>query len=254
LFSYLRQHTDKQGGQWIITGSESWTGYWVKTDSESITLKMAHLKGLKSAYVTYYKTDGSYSDGTHDYKFDAHELCVDEDSITDQVTKFYEIQIGRDRYCGIEHKKEQQAADAYTIKSNTHDQPQMRLYAMQIQYFIRQRVVVKHRSAPNAPYCSQAEWHTFAVVLHYVPVRREDGQNVQNPDVSFLMKLESLGARDGYGYENFIPIRQIAGRFIKVPVASYETYANIKQNKQARKHLPLHPTNGFFCSPLPPKL
>jgi hypothetical protein len=97
LFSYLRQHTDKQGGQWIITGSESWPGYWVKTDSESITLKMAHLKGLKSAYVTYYKTDGSYSDGTHDYKFDAHELCVDEDSITDQVTKFYEIQIGRDR-------------------------------------------------------------------------------------------------------------------------------------------------------------
>ena len=185
------------------------------------------------------------------YNFDPAQFRVDPSSITPHVIKFYEVQLGRDRFCGIQHPKEYRSADAYVLKKNKHNK--IRLFPVQIQYFIRHQVRVGHRSSPEEPYHVQNEWHTFAVVLHYTasPGMNEVGQDTQNPDdVAFQMDLEHI--QDRYGIENYIPIRQIAGRFVKVPAVSYEQFISLKRDKQEARHL--LPTTGVYCSPLPPRL
>jgi hypothetical protein len=227
----------------MITGSESWPGYIVLTGSSEMQLTPNMLHGLKKTYSVLY-----YTLSAGRYQFDNNELLVEPNSIGPDVLKFYEIQIGRERYCGIEHEKEQRAADAYVLKKNCNGA--ISLFAVQIQYFIRHLVRVQYRSAARAPYIEQDEWHTFAVVLNYKPTEGMErwGQDVSSPNfVAFQMDLESI--QDRYGYDNYIPIRTIAGRFIKVPAVPFDQYIDLKRNKQATKHL--QATTGFYCSPAP---
>jgi hypothetical protein len=243
--SFLRQHTDGTEGLWIITGSESWPGYVVMTNSERTQLSANMMVGLKELYGNLYWT--AYD---QEYKFDSEELLVEESSITPDVVKFYEVQIGRDRYCGIQHQKQRRAADVYVLKQN--DRGNIALFAVQIQYFIRHRVRVKHRRHRTDEYVEQDEWHTFAVVLNYkaAPGMALRGQDIQRPNkVAFQMDVESI--QDRYGVENYIPIRLIAGRFVKVPAVSFDEYIALKRVKQASRHL--EATTGFRCAPLPPK-
>jgi hypothetical protein len=243
--SFLRQHTDGTEGQWLITGSESWPGYVVLTNSVHTQLSANMLVGLTELYGNLYWTTFDQQ-----YQFDSEEFVVEESSIKPDVVKFYEVQIGRDRYCGIEHEKERRAADVYVLKKN--DRGNIALFAVQIQYFIRHRVRVKHRRRRTDRYVEQDEWHTFAVVLNYkaAPGMALRGQDIQHPDkVAFQMDLESI--QDRYGVENYIPIRLIAGRFIKVPAVAFQEYIDLKRVRQASRHL--EATTGFRCAPLPPK-
>lgn len=229
----------------MITGSESWPGYVVLTNAVRTHLSANMLYGLTQLYKNNYFTMTSAA-----YNFDNDEFKVEPSSIGTEVIKFYEVQIGRDRYCGIQHDKEHRAADAYVLRHNQNNL--IALFAVQIQYFIRHRVRVQHRCNRTAQYREQDEWHTFAVVLQYkaMPRMEKMGQDMQHPDrVAFQMDLEHI--QDRYGVQNFIPIRSIAGRFIKVPAVSFAQYIDLKRVKQAARHL--EPTTGFYCSPLPPK-
>lgn len=248
MFSFLRQRTDESEGLWMITGTESWPGYMVLTNSETIQLTNNMLHGVTEAYDHLYYTK---DDERKSYGFDEHQFLVEPTSITAEAIKFYEVQIGRDRFCGIEHHKEYRAADAYVMKHGKDGK--IRLFAVQIQYFIRHQVCVQYRSHPSQPYHKQDEWHTFAVVLHYKATAgmKEMGQDIRNPNVvAFQMDLENI--QDRYGIENFVPIRQIAGRFIKVPAVSYAQFMAYKRKKQESRHLPA--TTGIYCSALPPRL
>lgn len=248
LISYVRQHTDGTEGLWLITGSESWPGHIVLTDSEETQLTENMMTGLRATYAQRY-----YTLSNAEHKFDANEFRVhmDDTSMSPDVLKFYEIQIGRERYCGMEHCKEHRAADAYIMKHNIHGR--ITLFAVQIQYFIRHRARVQHTRHRDGLVTVQDEWHTFAVVLHYRAATSMDemGQDVMHPNnVAFTMDVERIG--DRYGCDNFVPIRVIAGRFVKVPSVPFKRYVQLQSKRQLSR--PLDTNTGFYASPLPRKL
>jgi hypothetical protein len=64
------------------------------------------------------------------------------------------------------------------------------------------------------------------------------------------MRVEHIGAR--YGWDNFVPIRVIAGRFVKVPSVRFKRFVHLESKRQLSR--PLDENTGFYASPLPRKL
>ena len=156
------------------------------------------------------------------------------------------MHIGRETFYGAEHRDTPpKSSDIYYLSISAN---QILAYAAQIQYFIQHTVTVTHtnRIGTRSIVTSRVEVHTFAVVWHY---QHSHGMALNSPAPVFMYKLDPA-----IGWENFVPIRRIAGRCTKMPHYNYEKWKRNRTNcKQLNIHaLPDH--TAFYLCPLPRKM
>ena len=135
------------------------------------------------------------------------------------------MHIGRETFYGIEGgATAERSSDIYYMSSKEN---KIVAYAAQIQYFIQHRATVTHtHNLTCAITTAVDELHTFAVVFMYNHFENK-GMALDSPSPVFTYKLD----KNKYGWENFIPIRQIAGRCAKMPHYDYKKWKKAESGR-----------------------